>query len=233
MAYKRAISCEMLGKYRPAVLFFADAARWSQDNTQVIAALASLPLNLLEQGRLQEALEYSRAQVELFPNAVSYAVASLLRYHQGRQSEGDARAAFFQEQAFFFDQAREEFAKMPAAHQEHPVIKGVLGLGYEVLGYALHLSGDLQAALAMCDAAIAFDTTSANAWTLRGVLLSAKPEKEGISGELGPVAPSARTGAGTRNPVGALPVYGDLVGARRGSPGTDRSILENGCRDRP
>jgi tetratricopeptide (TPR) repeat protein len=99
LAFNRAICCEMLGKYRPAVLFFADAARRSRNHPAVLAALAPLPLNLMSEGRLPEAWEYVQAQVELFPNAVSYAVASLLRYQQARQSEGDARAALFKEKS--------------------------------------------------------------------------------------------------------------------------------------
>ncbi len=55
LAFQRAVCSEMLRKYRPAVLFFADAARRSQNNLAVLAALAPLPVNLLADGKLAEA----------------------------------------------------------------------------------------------------------------------------------------------------------------------------------
>jgi tetratricopeptide (TPR) repeat protein len=175
LAFIRAVCCEMLGKYRPAVLFFADAARRSQNNPGVLEALAALPLHLPSEGRLPEAWEYVQAQVELFPNAVSYAVASLLCYHRGLADE-DARTSLFKEQAQYFDRAREEYARLPPAHQDHAGIKAVMGLGYEAAALALHRSGDVQAALEMCQAAIVFDPASPNAWTILGTIRSGGPE---------------------------------------------------------
>lgn len=182
LAYLRAICCETLGKYRPAALFFADAARQSED-PKVIAALAPLPLNLAAQGKIEDAWEYACAQVELFPNAVSYAIASYLRYHQARQAEGDAKTALFKEQMIYIERAREEYARLPPAQQQHPKIKDAIGLGYEAAAHALYLTGDMQGAKKACDAAINFDPSSPNAWTLRGVLMSSvegviQPNKE-------------------------------------------------------
>jgi tetratricopeptide (TPR) repeat protein len=179
LAFVRAVCCETLGKYRPAVLFFANAYRRSQNNPAVLAALAPLPLNLPGQGRLQEAWEYVQAQLELFPNAVSYALASILCNKRARQAEGDARVRLYKEQAQYFDRAREEFARLPAGHQCHPEIKEVMGLGYEVAVLALHRSGNEQAAQKMCEAAIAFDPTSPGPWTIKGLITAARAEEAG------------------------------------------------------
>ncbi len=179
LAFVRAVCCETLGKYRPAVLFFANAYRRSQNNPAVLAALAPLPLNLPGQGRLQEAWEYVQAQLDLFPNAVSYALASILCNKRARQAEGDARVSLCNEQAQYFARAREEYARLPTGHQGHPEIKEVMGLGYEVAVLALHRSGDEQAAQKMCEAAIALNPTSPSPWTIKGLITAARAEEAG------------------------------------------------------
>jgi tetratricopeptide (TPR) repeat protein len=176
LAFTRAICCETLGKYRAAALFFADAAHRSDNHPQVLAALADRPLRLASEGRLPEAWEYVQAQLELFPNAVSYALASLLSYQQGRQAEGDPRVALFGEQARFFERAREEYARLPPEHQAHPTIRAVIGMGYEAAAFALGLSGDMRAAQEMSRAAITFDPSSPSAWTILGTTLSGEIE---------------------------------------------------------
>jgi tetratricopeptide (TPR) repeat protein len=176
LAFLRAVCCEALGKYRPAVLFFADAARRVPDESAVLAALAPLPLHLAAEGKMQEAWEYVRAQLELFPNAVSYCVASLLSYHQGRKVEGEARRNLFSEQMQYFEQAQENYERLPPGPRSNPRIKAVLGLGYEAAAYTLYLSRDRTRAKAMCDAAIAFDPSSPNGWTLLGILTVGSPQ---------------------------------------------------------
>jgi tetratricopeptide (TPR) repeat protein len=172
MAFIRGVCCEELGKYRAAVLFFADAANWSQNNPRVMAALVPLPLNLADQGRLADAWEYAQAQLELWPNVVSYAVASSLCYQRAFQVEGDTRKNNLREQAQYFDRAREEYARLPAAHRDYPVIREIMGLAYEDEMSALLRAGSTEAAREMCDAAIAFDPASPNGWTFRGIILS-------------------------------------------------------------
>jgi tetratricopeptide (TPR) repeat protein len=176
LAFIRAICCESLGRYRPAVLFFADAARRVPDDPGVLAALAPLPLTLPSQGRLHEAWEYVQAQLELFPNAVTFAVASLLCYHRAHQVEEEASKALVKEQAEYFRRAREEYARLSSVHQNHPEIRAVMGLGYEAAAFAMHCAGEEAAARELCDAALAFDPASPTSWTLRGVLTSGSPE---------------------------------------------------------
>src|SRR5262249_55987763 len=78
MAGLRALACESLGRYRPAAAFYADALRLSPPDPALLLAPASIPLTLPHEDRLDEAWEYARHQLDLIPNVVSYAVASLL-----------------------------------------------------------------------------------------------------------------------------------------------------------
>jgi hypothetical protein len=112
-----------------------------------MAALAALPLTLPGQGRLAEAWEYVQLQLELFPNAVTSAVASLLCYHRAHQAEGEARAALLAEQVRSFERAREEYARLPAGHREHPEIQAIMGRGNEAAALALRGAGDEQGEL--------------------------------------------------------------------------------------
>jgi hypothetical protein len=172
MAFYRAVCCEELGEYRPAALFFADAANWSQNNPKVMAALAPLPINLAAQGRLADAWEYAQAQLELWPNAVSFAVASIVCSQRARHAEGDAKTSLLREQAQYSDRAREEYERLPAAHQNHPEIRDVMGLVYETEAWALYRAGSVHDALNVCDTAIAFNPALPSVWTLRGIILS-------------------------------------------------------------
>ena len=100
--------------------------------------MASLPLTLPDEQKVDEAWKYAQVQLELFPNAVSYAVASLLCYRRAHQSEGDDRTTIFRDQVQYFEQARAAYTQLPATHQSHPQIKAVMGLGYEAAALALY-----------------------------------------------------------------------------------------------
>jgi tetratricopeptide (TPR) repeat protein len=177
LAYLRAVCCEELGDYRPAVLFFSDAARWVPDDPTILSALAPLPLHLAAHGHFDKAWEYVQAQLELFPNAVTSTVASLLYYHKARHAEREERSRLIDEQLRLFAHAREEFARLSDAHRTHAKMRAVMGLAYEAAGYALDLVGRKEEARLMADQAIAFDPDSPNAWALRGILTSDTPEE--------------------------------------------------------
>jgi tetratricopeptide (TPR) repeat protein len=158
----------------------------------------------------------------LFPNAVSYAVASLLRYQQARQSEGDARAALFKEQARYFGQAREEYARLPPEHQAHPTIKHVMGLGCEAAAFALCLSDDMQAARDMSHAAIAFDPASPNAWRTLGFAMPDGPEAAAAFKK------ALELGDQTYFPFSYLAYYALTRGEFREALGWSQQALERG-----
>src|SRR5262249_45875711 len=76
-----------------------------------------------------------------------------------------------------FGQAREEYARLPPGHQAHATIKDVMRRGDEAAALGLGLSGDMQAAREMSQAAIPFDPSSPNGWTLLGITMPDGPEK--------------------------------------------------------
>jgi tetratricopeptide (TPR) repeat protein len=178
LAFIRAACCEALGKYRAAVLFFADAARLAPDDPAVISALVALPLQMSARGKLDQAWEYVQVQLELFPNAASTAAASLVCYHLARNAGANERLRYFTEQARLFERAREEFSRLPEAHRAHPEVKMVLEMGYDAAVFALMKQGRHDDALRLCDEAIAFAPPSFTFWRLRGVLTCDTPEAE-------------------------------------------------------
>jgi tetratricopeptide (TPR) repeat protein len=171
LAMIRGMCCEGLGKWRPAALFFRDAHEFERDDPTTLSALAPLPLQLVGEGKVEEAWQYVKEQVDLFPNTVSHALAAILCYQRGRNSEGDARAALFEMQDRYFDLAREEFTKLPSTYQDHVEIRAALGLGYETSALRLFHSGSKEAALKRCEESISFDPTSSNGWAIKGFML--------------------------------------------------------------
>jgi tetratricopeptide (TPR) repeat protein len=123
------------------------------------------------EGRLEDAWQYVKEQVELFPNAVSYALAAVVCYQRARTSEGATRASLFETQGDYFTLARKEFARLPGAHQQHHEIRAALGLGYGMEVLRLSHSETKEAALARCDEAIAFDPASPSPRAIKGFLL--------------------------------------------------------------
>jgi tetratricopeptide (TPR) repeat protein len=176
LAFLRAVCCERLGKYRPAVLFFADAARLSPADPTRLSAFAALPLEMPKRGQLEEAWEYVQAQLELYPNAVSYAVASVLCNLRARDAGAEDRSRLFAEQDRLFSRAQEALALLPDTHRTHPEIKAVFGVAYQAMALALADQNQDEEALRWCDEAIALDPVDPRVWALRGIILGVTPE---------------------------------------------------------
>ncbi len=138
----------------------------------MLAGLARLPLSLLARGKLDDAWAYAQAQIELFPNAVSFAVASLICFYRARHAEGEAKRRLVKEQLQCFERAHAEFPRLPSSHQHHAKIREVVEEGYEAAAFALYRAGELKAAKDMCAAAIEIDPHSPSAWTILGILMS-------------------------------------------------------------
>lgn len=127
LAFLRAVCCESLGKYRLAARFFADAVRRSPEDAEVLLALAT-PMRLQAQGRVSEAWEYALVQLQALPNAVNYAVASLLCPAQSRPNAEGNGAPSREEQQRYLERAAQLHAQMPPELRSHPEIKFLLAL---------------------------------------------------------------------------------------------------------
>jgi tetratricopeptide (TPR) repeat protein len=64
LAFVRAVVCEELKDDRAAAVFYVDARRYGLQEPGVIATTVALPLTPAHQGRLEEAREYVRHQLE-------------------------------------------------------------------------------------------------------------------------------------------------------------------------
>ncbi len=174
MAMLRAACCEWLGNYQAAAMFYSSAAQLGLDDSVVFSALSAWPLHLAGEGKLEEAWEYVQRQLEIVPNVVSKALASILSYHRARLTDESVQQELFREQLNYFDKARADYAMLPR-HQGDAGIRDVMILGYEAAAMALLGMGDSEAARKMADEAIAFDESAAGPWLVRGIVSSPDP----------------------------------------------------------
>jgi len=113
MAYIRGICCEEIGDNLAAASFFADAIRRNSDEPGVVFTATSLPLRLSQQGKLNEAWQSARLLMKHAPHSSTYAVASLVRYHQASASSGDEHRRYSENQNALYREARSSFVKLP------------------------------------------------------------------------------------------------------------------------
>lgn len=174
MAMVRAVCCEWLGNYQAAAMFYSSAAQLGLDDSVVFSALSAWPLHLAGEGKLEEAWEYVQRQLEIVPNVVSKALASILSYHRARLTDESVQQELYREQLSYFDKARADYAMLPT-DQVHPGIRDVMILGYEAAAMALLGMGDSEAAWKMADEAIAFNESAAGPWLVRGIVSYPEP----------------------------------------------------------
>lgn len=170
MAFLRAAACESLGKYRAAAMFYADAIRWSSDEQHIITAAIAFPLSLPHEGKLEEAWEYVRHQIELIPHAATYLVASWICFQQATARDGEASNRFLELQLDYFREARDRFARLPENQQAEVELRKLMTLGFNAAVFGLRDLGKLQEAKELCADAIAFEPGLPGSWTTRGIL---------------------------------------------------------------
>ncbi len=171
MAEMRAVISENLKNYRAAALFYADAVRRNRNDPDLIFTAVALPLAMPQEGKLEEAWEYVRHQLELLPHPVTYLVASLLCFHRAcAAAKAEDQTRLLKDQTRFFDQARAAYGHLPSPHQAHQKIRDLMALGFEAAASGLRRLGDYEQARRVCDEAIAFEPAASNLWVSRGIL---------------------------------------------------------------
>jgi hypothetical protein len=118
-----------------------------------------------------------QAQLEVFPNPISKAVASIICAHKARHAEGAEQARFWAEQSRLFSEARRDFSAWPDVYRSDARIREVMQLGYRSAALALSRQGRHGDALATCDEARAAAPELPHAWTLSGVMTSPNPDQ--------------------------------------------------------
>jgi tetratricopeptide (TPR) repeat protein len=177
LAMVRAACCERLGKFRPAVNFVRKAAQYEPTSPETLMKFARFTISSARVGHIAQAWEYVSAQLDLFPNPVSKAIASLLSNHMARRTDGQEKAARVAEQVRFFREARDEFGSLSDAQKAHPLIKEVMQWGYKALALLRLSEGKRDEAIAICEEAVAAAPEMASPWTLTAIVTNDNPEK--------------------------------------------------------
>jgi tetratricopeptide (TPR) repeat protein len=177
LAMVRAACCERLGKFRAAASFMRKAAQYASDDPIVLAKFATFTVSLANKGDIAAAWEYVKFQLELFPNPVSKALASLLCNHDARRAQGQEKAQLLARQERLFREAREDFARLSDAQQADRWLREVMQLGYKALALALHSQGKKEEAMAVCQEAVAAAPDMSFPWTLTAILTTDDPAR--------------------------------------------------------
>jgi tetratricopeptide (TPR) repeat protein len=177
LAFFRAGACEKLKDYRAAAVFYADAFRKGvPEDPGVVVAPAVLPLHLARQGRLEEAWDYVRHQLDLIRHPVTFITASLLSYHRASGAEGEVRQQRSAEQIRYFEEAWKGYRELPSAQSSHPEVRAYMAFCFEAAAFGLLRLRDEVRAREVTAAAIDFAPNSPGPWTVRGILHFPSPE---------------------------------------------------------
>jgi tetratricopeptide (TPR) repeat protein len=171
LAFIGAVACEGLKGYRGAAVFYRDALKFGPRDLELIFSAAALPLTLPQEGRLDEAWEYARQQLEWIPHPVTYVSASLVCFHRASAAVGpEERRRLLQEQVHYFEETRRSFGGLPPDQQNHPQLRGYVALCYEAAAFGLLRLGDRRRAKEVCDDVIRFGPNSSGPWAVRGIV---------------------------------------------------------------
>jgi hypothetical protein len=136
MALIRAVFAEVMGKHRAAASLYKSAATWGADPAPVLADMSALPLELIGKGLITEAGEFIDAQLEVFPNPVSHALASLLRYFLAQDADDEAKRRLLTEQKAHLRQAADGLTKWDLEQPAHPGLAQVFDLATQAASLA-------------------------------------------------------------------------------------------------
>jgi tetratricopeptide (TPR) repeat protein len=170
LAFVRATACEELRQYRAATVFYADAIRRHGNDKRLAYLAAALPLNLPQEGRIDEAWEYTQYQMEIIPNPLAYVNASLLSFYQSSEATGQLREVWSRRQIEYFDQGWELYEQLSDKDKQYEPVASLIALGLESIPFAYLRLGDKVGAKRLCDRAVAFRVNSPNPYTVRGIV---------------------------------------------------------------
>jgi tetratricopeptide (TPR) repeat protein len=171
-AFIRANCCEHLGDYEAAAAFYADAIKWSPEESELVCLTSAHPLLLSGRGgRLDEAWRYVAYQLHLIPHPITRFTASVLRFNQATQARDEVeRRRLFHEQLKYFQEGWEGFQKLSDRMQRNQMIREYVAFCFEIAAWSLHLQKEDGPALEMCARGLAFAPAFTGTWTIRGML---------------------------------------------------------------
>jgi len=170
LSIMRAISCEQLGDYRAAALFFRTARRFCPSEIELLLNTIIYPLRLPSQGCLDEAWEYVQHQVELIPHPITFATASIVCYRRAAASSGQEQKQLFGQQIRYMEQSWESYQQLSETDQAYADVRPYVSLGLVTAAHAWLELDNPATAMGLCNRAIALTPNNAAAWTLRGTI---------------------------------------------------------------
>lgn len=178
LAFLRASLCQKIGDFRAAALFFASAIRQLPDDIGLVLVTAATPLLLRSQGRLSEAWEYVRYQVELFPHAVTYISASLVSFHRHVAAPASEQKEHAEEQIRYVEAAWDAFQQLPETHRNHPEMRAYMALAFEGVATTWARLGNNERSKAAWEQALKLAADSPIPWAPRGFVTPSSEPKE-------------------------------------------------------
>ena len=170
LSVMRAVSCEQLGDYRAAALFFRAARRFCPSEMGLLINTIIYPLRLPSQGYLDDAWEYAQHQIELIPHVITFTTASVVCYRRAAASRMQEQEQLFRQQIGYMEQAWEHYQRLSEADQSYADVKPYVALGLVMAAHVWLELSDPATGMGLCNRAIALTPTSAAAWTLRGTI---------------------------------------------------------------
>jgi tetratricopeptide (TPR) repeat protein len=171
MAYLRAVGCEHLADYRAAILFFSDAVRFQPDQKGLIVTAAALPLVLQKEDRLAEAWDYARRLLDVLPHPATYAIASVIRFHQASITEVDTeQRRLIEEQIAFCREAVERFHQIGKSSANDPDILDYVTLCLAGAALSRWRQGRIEEAQMIAGEAIELAPTESHPRVIRGFI---------------------------------------------------------------
>jgi tetratricopeptide (TPR) repeat protein len=141
MAFDRALISQDLKNYQAAALFFADVFRRYPDHPGLVFIAAAIPQR---QGKLEEAWDYVRHQLEVLPHPATYVVASLIFFHRGSAAYIEDGNSILKEQVRYFNRAGAGYADLSAQQQANPEMRALMALGFEAVALGRLRHGEVR-----------------------------------------------------------------------------------------
>lgn len=179
LSFMRAVSCEKMGHFRAAALYYKAALRHVPSEIELLAMTIACPLDLATHGRLPDASEYSGDLVELVPHPITFITASIVGWHQAQAATSSVRENILKEQMEHLTQAWDGYEKLSDFERQHRDMQPYMAFGLVAGAHTAFELGDLIRSKQMCDLAIRLAPNTPGPWTIRGLVT--EPSDEAIS----------------------------------------------------
>ncbi len=179
LSFMRAVSCENMGHFRAAALFYKAALRHVPSEIELLAMSIACPLDLATHGRLADASKYSGYQVELVPHPITFITASIIGWHQSQAAASSVRDNILKQQMEHLKQAWKGYEHLPTSEQQHHDMQPYMAFGLVAGAHTALELGDLTRSRVLCEIAIRLAPNTPGPWTIRGLVN--EPSEEAIS----------------------------------------------------